>query len=1167
MLARPVAELALSALLLALSGILPAREISPRAEPRVSSQADEWFGRVVSQFDLSPVVGARIIVEPVPEGGLMADVAPLAALPADAVTTTSGADGGFAINAAVGRRLRVSAEGFLDGFVLLHENRDRDLGRLVLRHAMSFSGRVLVGGRPVAGVEVMVPADHDFGVGSTWSVRTTTGDSGTFRLDGLRPEQTHEIIFIRDGLAHAADLGHPLYPFDARHYEVGDIEIPTSASLAGVVTAPDGSPVRDALVWVTWSTGAMRLPRSGEDTDRHLGIRLPQGLVAADGRFELSVLSGSYRVAAFSPRFGSGLSEADSSTQGQGATLEINLPGALSHRGRVVDPAGAPIPDAAVLVRTNRPETDTTPYGEPLRFEADAAGCFVAGGLPLDETSWVTIEAPGYVPSNVEVGNDAPLPDASCADVPSYPLQPSGSITGVVLDEQGTPVVGALVSADRAQHVGGYLAFGRQPATTDEQGRFRFDDLPFGDYTLYVRDMGHLTTTAENIALGALDEGAPAPRDRDVRVVVAPIPSPIPLETLVLDARGAPVPEADVNADYNSGGMAAQFPSPEKGFTGADGRVVFDGAGAGLYSISASADGLRDSSGWQGPFRMEQPGALAIVEMRERPPSTSLSGRLVDAQGNGVARAIIHADGSMRRHDTARTLSEADGSFRFDSLALGQWVLKAELAGGLEVLHRGLLEVGSVELSPEVVGVAPSPEVVGAEPLPQVVIRVPQLGRITGRVDNTRPEELDELWVSAGTSEHHEGIAGQSTSVRVKAAPDGTFELLDLIPGEWRVSARVSDGRDGATTVQVAEGETVSDVGVPLASGLTLSGRLVWRDGTDPDELAAWVRLAGSTTGQDRDLRVGADGVFQVRDLPPDLYDVMVSGGGLRAPFFLPVEVRGDTQVEIPMRGASVSGTVVDAETGDPIPGVGIRTDPIPQRTSDMHDQFRDTDRNGGFEAGPFPAGLWRFAFSALGYGTRAPVIEIGDEDMDEYVVALDPTPGLRLVFTTPDGSKPPIISLAWRDLEIGEGLQWSVFPESTDTMEFVLPSIRLTRGLLQASNNSEWLAARAVIANTGAPVTVALELAGRLRVTLEPPSEPTLNRPVARILDAEGLPVTNLNGEPERRFLRRREGEFYLSVLLPPGIYRMELQTHDGRQLNETFEIFAREQTELNLR
>lgn len=60
----------------------------------------------------------------------------------------------------------------------------------------------------------------------------------------------------------------------------------------------------------------------------------------------------------------------------------------------------------------------------------------------------------------------------------------SGSITGTVVDERGTPVTGAKVNAVEAHtaYVGAVRYFG-----TDQQGSFTIPNLPFGEYRVFAQ--------------------------------------------------------------------------------------------------------------------------------------------------------------------------------------------------------------------------------------------------------------------------------------------------------------------------------------------------------------------------------------------------------------------------------------------------------------------------------------------------------------------------------------------------------------------------------------------------------------------------------------------------------------------------------------------------------
>jgi hypothetical protein len=371
----------------------------------------------------------------------------------------------------------------------------------------------------------------------------------------------------------------------------------------------------------------------------------------------------------------------------------------------------------------------------------------------------------------------------------------------------------------------------------------------------------------------------------------------------------------------------------------------------------------------------------------------------------------------------------------------------------------------------------------------------------------------------------------------------------------------VSGGRRASVEVFVDEDAQSTPAEIALPEGFRLTGRLVWRDPQADNR--AYIRLYGRETRERRDIEVGASGEFEVRDLPADRYHLTITGGGLRAPFFADPVVEGDTEIEIVVRGAAVRGRVVDADTGQPIPGVGVRTDPIPQLTADMHDQFRDTDRYGAFDVGPFPAGPWSFEFTASGYAERAPIIEIGDEDIDDLLIEMTPTPGLRLHFESPDGSLPRGLNLAWLDLAHGEGLQNFTVPRSRDSMDFHWSQVGLGRGVLYVGTNVDRLAARMVIDNDGEPVVVRLQGAGSLDVDVpaladdEPGAAMTL-------FDPAGLPVTNSIGGLE--WTARREGVFRARTL-PPGMYRVVVTARDGRSWSGEVEIYPFDVTEVTLR
>src|SRR5215510_11623950 len=68
-----------------------------------------------------------------------------------------------------------------------------------------------------------------------------------------------------------------------------------------------------------------------------------------------------------------------------------------------------------------------------------------------------------------------------------------GSIQGVVVDDRGGPLAGAMVSA---------LGVTSAVTTTDGRGRFVIEPLPSGQYVLRVNRTGYVSTRREGIRVG-----------------------------------------------------------------------------------------------------------------------------------------------------------------------------------------------------------------------------------------------------------------------------------------------------------------------------------------------------------------------------------------------------------------------------------------------------------------------------------------------------------------------------------------------------------------------------------------------------------------------------------------------------------------------------------------
>lgn len=177
--------------------------------------------------------------------------------------------------------------------------------------------------------------------------------------------------------------------------------------------------------------------------------------------------------------------------------LQANPPAAQTGilAGRVVDGAGAVVPEAIVVVRPSGGVGGAAAQVVPVR--ADTEGRFVVTHVPPGRFN-IEVSKPGWLPG--AYGRQRPSGAASevtlaagatRADLRIVLWRPA-VIGGTVTADDGEPVVGAEVSAVRLEWTAGRRApldiDSRQAprAQTDDRGMYRFSSLEPGDYVVAV---------------------------------------------------------------------------------------------------------------------------------------------------------------------------------------------------------------------------------------------------------------------------------------------------------------------------------------------------------------------------------------------------------------------------------------------------------------------------------------------------------------------------------------------------------------------------------------------------------------------------------------------------------------------------------------------------------
>lgn len=315
----------------------------------------------------------------------------------------------------------------------------------------------------------------------------------------------------------------------------------------------------------------------------------------------------------FTPEAGLAAGELESPVS---AVAEVATPLATL-RGRVLDPGGRPVPEARVVYQAptsllrgmggglvnalpQDPETLTDVEGRfelavPLPDDSDAEE-----DLGLRMLGAVRNLVVDRAPYAVLVHETPPL-GADGHDLGDLHLALGGSLSGVVLDEAGRPVVGAAVTPRREltsnASVSIISVLGQSSATsfttvnTDLSGRFVVQQLDAAEYSLDVM--------ADGMQAGAslaveIEPGT----TKDVGVIT--LKAGAAIAGYVVDARGAPIEGANVRVSSMSRIVLSDFEDAPsqlgrewqlRATTDAAGHFRLAGLGAGQYTVHARGEG------------------------------------------------------------------------------------------------------------------------------------------------------------------------------------------------------------------------------------------------------------------------------------------------------------------------------------------------------------------------------------------------------------------------------------------------------------------------------------------------------------------------------------------------------------------------------------------------
>ena len=469
---------------------------------------------------------------------------------------------------------------------------------------------------PVAGVHLTIS-----GGGTTQSA--ITGTDGVYRAEGVAGPDVSVRAF--DPATHL--YGHD-NPSMARPYGFASssIVLASAASIHGVVTDAAKQPVGAGV------PVRILLPNTVEPLDT--------AVTNADSEYEFPFVTlGEYWVEAAAPDGRRGRATVLLDASGRDVTANIVYLGTGTVSG-TVRIGQAPVANATLTF------TSRSIFGSatPVTTSADRNGAFQFASVAFGSFTVTAKDPITHQGGSVSGTLDENTPNA---DV-DLQLGAFGAIEGhVYRTGRVTPVPGALV------RLGSFRS-----TTADENGKYRFDIVPLGQYSIVATDTG---TRGYGTAIANLTEqGGTLTVDPEFIAQGR-------LHVTVADG-GTPTPDAFVSVFVSGAGHNDIITAR----TGADGSVLIQHVTAGQVSISASY-GVQ-----QGTFN----GTLLPDELKDvtiqLSPTGSVAGVVYLPGGQApAAGAVVSVP-----QTNSTSVTNANGEFQIDGLVLGRYDLVVHDANG-----------------------------------------------------------------------------------------------------------------------------------------------------------------------------------------------------------------------------------------------------------------------------------------------------------------------------------------------------------------------------------------------------------------------------------------------------------------------------------------------------